>query len=176
MLRRARNRAVMAVIATLVGIMITLIVYTALGINVNTSAVRIYDEFSNKFFCNPSLDHEERLTCNIKNSASMSLPYINPFYGVTVTIIDSENNAFVYFMGSGNKKRNFTDYYLDLGKIDSGDSNSFSFYLYPNEGNVTFQIEVFLVFVNHRFAAASKAYLVEYHGDYRYTLSETTLD
>ena len=86
-----------------------------IGIYVNTSNVRIYDEFPEEVFCYPS-NPEEKLSCNIRNNAPMTLPYINPIYGVRIETVDSERDAFAYFISGGNKKRNFTDWTLVLSE------------------------------------------------------------
>lgn len=167
MYRSVAKKFIMAAVVVLAGIL----VYSLIGIYVNTSNIRIYDEFPEEFFCYPP-NPEEELSCNIRNNAPMTPPFINPFYGVSIKIVDSENDAFVYFIGIGNKKRNFTDWSLDLGRIDAGDSKKFNFFLHPDEGNVTFRIKVYLSFV-FKFEAASATYFVEYHGDHRYTISKT---
>lgn len=156
------------VITVVVSFFVALLVYILIGSAVNAWFIRIYDAFPEDFVCYPS-DPEKKLDCNINNNAPLTLPYINPFYSVLV-VVDSENGSFAYFIGLGDKKCNFTDWQLDLGRIDSGSSKSFSFFLHINDSNMTFRIEVAYTFVI-QLVVASKTYLVQSIGNNNYTIS-----
>lgn len=78
--RRITRKFILAVVTTLAGIIVAVVAYSLIGIYVNTSNVRIYDEFPEEFFCYPT-NPEEQLSCNVRNNAPMTLPFINPFYG-----------------------------------------------------------------------------------------------
>lgn len=171
MLKRIAKRIGTKVILTLVGLITVVAVYSVIGIYVNLKGVRIYDEFPEEFILR-ELDSEQELSCSIKNNAPLSLPFINPFYTSRIVIVDSENNASAYFINAAGKTRNFTDYYLDLGRIDSGGSDELRFFLCPDEGNVTFRVDVRLSF-GVRLHAASKTYFVGYDQNYNYTISKT---
>lgn len=167
MYRRVTNKFIYAAVAVLAGIS----VYTVIGIYVNNSNVRIYDRFPEEFSCYPS-NGEVKLSCQIRNNAPMSLPFINPFYATRIEIVDSESNSFAYFEGVGHKARNFTEYSLDLGRIDSGDYEDFDFFLHPDQSNLTFTAKVFLNFGPLRLESASSVYAVEYQGDYKYIITK----
>lgn len=171
MIKRISKRIGMKVVFTLAVIVTTVVVYSLIGVYVNITGARIYDEFPDDFILrDPS--SEQELKCRINNNAPLTLPFINPFYIVRITIVDSENNASAYFIGAGDKERNFTDYSSDIGRIDSGNSETLHFFFYPQEGNATFRVEVYLAFGIH-ILATSKMYSVEYHGNYNYTISKT---
>ena len=171
MIERISKRIGLKVVFTLAVIVTTIVAYSLIGVCVYITGARIYDEFPDNFILGePS--SEQELECRINNNAPLSFPFINPFYAVRIAIVDSENNASAYFVGVGDKKRNFTDYSLDVGMIEPGNSETFRFFFYPKEGNATFRVEVYLSFVTH-ILATSKMYSVEYHGNYNYTISTT---
>jgi hypothetical protein len=155
-----------AAIVALVGILL----YVIIGITVNAFSTRIYDEFSTEFEANVS-DPEQMFECSINNNAPMSLPFINPFYSAQVTLADSGNDTFCYFFNTASKKCNFTDYSLDLGRIDSGSSRKFDFYLHLGPHNVTFSVRVFYSFFTS-FQVSSTEYTVAYEGNQTYSVSK----
>jgi len=155
-------------IAAVIGILVGVIIYSLVGIFSYASNTIIYDEFPEEFYCQPS-NPEETLTIRVRNNAPLTFPFLNPFYKLRVTI-EADNRAFVYFMGLGGKKRNFTDWVLDIGRIESGDYEDTDIYLHVDEGNLTLRVDVYLVFWVD-IGATSATYLVEYEGDYRYNLT-----
>lgn len=171
MIERISKRIGMKVAITVVVILTTIGVYSLIGVLVNITNMRIYDEFPDDFILR-EINSEQELKCRINNNSPWTLPFINPFYTVAITIVDSENNASAYFIGSGDKKRNFTDYSFDAGRIDSGNSKRVHFFFYPQEGNATFRVEVYLSFGIH-ILATSKTYSVEHNGNGNYTISKT---
>jgi hypothetical protein len=132
--------------------------------------VKIYDSFPSEFTLSQS-DQEQKLTCSVYNNAPLTLPFINPFYGARVLIENPENDTFAYFLSLGDKKCNFTQYYLDLGRIDSGSNREFSFFLHLGPHNVTFKVEVQYVFVLP-FTVSSTTYFIKYKGNQTYTISK----
>jgi len=155
-------------VLVVVGIIATISVYVIIGICVNAQAVVIYDAFPEEFYCYPQ-NPNEGLSCSIRNNAPISLPFINPFYSLHITIVDSEKGEFAYFIGLGGKEQNFTNSRIDLGKIDPGNFKEIDFFLHTVEGNVTFRIDVYLY---NRIKVASSTYFVEYRGDYKYRITK----
>lgn len=113
------------------------------------------------------------LTCSVHNKASHSVPGFNPFYTLRVVVVDAEHNEFAYFMGGGNKRLNFTNYVLDLGRIDSGSKDDVNLWFYFDKGNVTFRIDVSLTVYGFPFSASSRSYSVEYQHHDVYTITKT---
>jgi len=159
------------VILVIVSILTGILFYTAIGIWINIVSVRIYDEFPEWFTIYPPISEIE-LKCSIYNNAPLTFPYINPFYVVCVTVIEPKNGTFAFFKDIGGKKCNFTDYVIDLGRIDPGDSRRFSFFLHVYEGNITFRVETFLQFISFKIPAISATYSIAYLGNYNYTISK----
>jgi len=147
-----------AAVVVIVGILI----YALVGGFANATNVRIYDEFPNKFTVDSS-SPEQILHCSIRNNAPLTLPFINPFYNAQISLSDVENDTFCYFINNANKMCNFTDYTLDLGRIDSGGLRDFDFYLHLGPHNVTFNVIVYYSFFL-TFQVSSAKYLVTYTG------------
>ena len=148
---------------------IPILIYAGIETVLNASNVVIYDQFPSDLYLNPYYPWQE-LSCQIRNNAPLTLPLVNPFYIFHVTIVDSTNDAFAYFKGSGGKQQNCTEHSVDIGKIDPGEYEIVEFYLCPDEGNVTLQTEVYLSLWKIRFKVASTSYLVMYQGNHKYTI------
>lgn len=145
-------------------ILIGMLIYAVLGGFANSTNVRIYDEFPSEISI--SVDNpEQQLGFSIHNNAPMTFPFIDPFYNVGITLTGSENDTFAYF--NNGQVRNFTEYYVDLGKIDSGSSSNIEFWLHLGPHNVTFNIIVYYSFF-FTFQVSSVKYLVAYTGNQTY--------
>jgi len=152
-------------IATLITIIVGIIIYSVIGILTYAGNTVIYDKFPEEFYCYPP-DHEQILTVRVRNNAPLTFPFLNPFYTLRVTI-EADNAAFAYFIGLGGKKRNFTDWYCDIGRIDSGSFDEVDIHLHADEGNLSLKVNVYLSFWV-KIGAASATYLIEYAGDHKY--------
>jgi len=159
----------MATISALAGIIVAVAAYPIIGIAMYASSVLIYDKFPEEFRGYPP-DPEEKLLVRVQNNAPMSLPLINPFYTLHV-VVEAENDAFAYFEGLGGKKRNFTEYSIDLGRIDSGDSEESTIILHVDESDLTLRIDVYLWF-GFQIKSSSATYSVEYLGDHEYAITK----
>lgn len=154
-----------AIIPVVIGLVVGIAGYSVLGVFSYSNNTVIYDEFPEQFFYNPvNPDPEFRL--RVHDNSPWSFPFINPFYNLHSSI-EAENNAYVYFKGSGNKLRNFTDFSIDLGRIDAGDYKEVTIILHPDEGNLTLKIDVYLDFWGKR-KATTRTYSIEYLGNYEY--------
>jgi len=156
-----------ALITAIFSIIIGVIVYSILGVFTYTSNTVIYDKFPEQFNSDP-LDHE-KLEFKVRNNAPLTFPLINPFYTLRCSV-EAENDAYVYFIGTGNKRRNFTDYFLDIGRINAGDFDETAIYLRPDKGNLTLRLDVYLRFWID-FRATSRVYTIEYLGDNEYNIT-----
>jgi hypothetical protein len=156
------------IITAVVTIVVGIIVYSLIGVAMYISGTVIYDGTPTEFSCYPN-NPEWELDINVRNNAAATLPFINPFYGVKAKV-EGNNDTFAYFMGLGNSPRNFTDYYLDIGKIDSGSERPVAIKLHVAEGNFSLTVDVYLKFLLN-MKAASVTYLVEYEGNYDYNIT-----
>ncbi len=155
---------------TAVGLLIGILVYVAIGIIVNAVSVRVYDSFPSEFTLS-QFDEEQKLTCGVYNNAPLTLPLLNPFYAARAVIETPENDTFAYFLSLADKKINFTESSIDLGRIDSGNNRDFSFFLHLNSHNVTFKVEVFYAF-GFYIPVSTAMYSVTYQGNRTYTISK----
>jgi hypothetical protein len=154
-----------------IGIVVVILVYVVLGFVVNATSIRIYDQFPSEISVSTN-NPVQQLSFSINNNAPMTLPFIDPFYDVGITMTGAENDTYCYFM-NGNIVRNFTEYSLDLGKIDSGSSSDVEFWIHLGQHNVTFNIIVYYSFFI-TFQVSSAKYLVAYTGNqtqYQWTYS-----
>jgi len=163
---RVRDILIKATIPILIGILI----YIIAGILANVSTIRIYDEFPEMFVLG-EIQSKQSLTCDIRNNAPLTVPLINPFYLARITVENPENDTFAYFIGTGGKDCNFTNYSLDLGRIDAGSSREFSFYLCLGYHNATFKVDISYSFWIFSSVVSSSTYFVEYQGNCNYTIS-----
>lgn len=162
--REIRNKVIYSVITIVLGIM----VYSIIGVLTYCNSTAICDKFPQDFFCD-AIKPEQSLTVSIRNNAPLSLPFINPFYSLH-TDVEAENEAFVYFIGLGDEKCNFTEWGFDLGRIDAGHYDETTLYLHVDEGNLTLRIDVYLIFIVP-IRATSASYFVEYEGNGNYTIA-----
>jgi hypothetical protein len=151
------------------GVLIALIVgasvYTFSGIFTYATNTFIYDAYPERFYCSPPF-YEKTLTVRIRNNGSFPFPLFNPSYKLRVTI-ESDSEAYAYFIGSGGIERNFTDWSLDVGRIVPGDFENAHIRLHPDEGNLSLRVDVYLS-VGLDFAVASANYLIDYEGGTQY--------
>lgn len=152
----------------LIGILIVVIVYPTAGIIIITNSTVIYDKFPEQFTFNPN-NSQKALELRIRNNAPITLAPINPIYNLHCKV-EAENDAYVYFINQANLKRNFTDYYLDVGLITAGNYDEPTIYLVPDEGNLTLTLDVRLKFFVG-FLSASNVYSIEYLGNYEYNVT-----
>lgn len=148
--------------------LVLIAVYSIFGTLMYVNSIVIYDKFPEQFFYNP-LNDEEEFELSVHNNSPLTLPFLNPFYSFSGSI-EAENNAFGYFIGYGQLKRNFTDYSLDLGRINAGESKQIGIFLHPDEGNLTLKIDIYFDFLV-KIKATSKTYSIEYLGNYEYNIT-----
>ena len=157
------------ILGATITIAVGIVLYSVIGVYVNVSSVSIHDEFPDHFRIYTPVP-EQTLTVRVYNNAPMTLPYMNPFYGLSVTI-EAENNAFAYFRGLGNKKHNFTDTSLSLGRIDSGKNEDADIVLHLDEGDLRMTISVHFRF-GISIPCTSRTYFIEYQ-DEVYVIQES---
>jgi hypothetical protein len=157
-----------AIITAVVTIIVTVIVYSVIGSLSYLNNTVIYDETPTKFSCNP-YNPEWTLNVHVRNKAPLTFPLINPFYSVTANV-NGDNNTFAYFTGLGDTPRNFTDWSLDIGRIDAGNEETASIILHVGEGNFSITVNVWLNFMGS-WKAASATYFIEYEGNFNYTIT-----
>lgn len=157
-------------ITVLVALMVTGVVYWVAGTLANVEYTAIYDGTPTTFYFSPGQSPTWTFNLQVSNQAPFTLPDLNPFYSVAVSITGS-NNTFAYFTGLGNVPRNFTNYSLNLGQINSGNSASVSILLNIGaSANFSMRVDVWVSSV-FQFKAATATYFFEYKGNNEYSVT-----
>ena len=159
-------------IETSVAILVGLLIYIILGVGINLTSVAIYSQYSRtpvefkNFFGSDGYP----FNIQINNNAALSLPYINPFYSVTVSIV-GDNSSFAYFKGVGDTIRNFTETGMDIGKVDSGSSFTAPIFIHAGGGSFNVTVKVWYYFI-FAFQAKSATYSFESDGNNGYGVTQ----
>lgn len=110
------------------------------------TAIVMYDDFTEKK--NHRLDlNGEPATISIQNKNFLSLEIYKPFFLIDLRIINHTGEVGCFMDYS--KDKSCESHRWDMNKIESGDSASLSFYLYPNGNNFTIQATPYLNFNNN---------------------------
>jgi hypothetical protein len=164
-LSRTAKKTLVTLLITIIG---GLFVYSAIGILLNVTNTVIYDSTPMRIY-HDSTTPDYSLSIQINNNDPLPVPYLNPFYTIAVNVT-GDNNAYAYFESLGRQARNFTDWNLDVGKIDSGSSTTQQIMLHIGNGSFSVRVDVYLTFLV-QFKARSATYLFEHEGNNYYNVT-----
>jgi hypothetical protein len=133
-----------------IGIMVFIVLWTAVGIAANATGIAIYDSFPRvPFYPNAAY------TITIKNNAPTINPLIVPLYFASV----QTTNASCAIMGASSS---CSQYLWDLGRIDPGGSSTLTFIIQPSSQNFTMAVHVYLNMWNSKIDAGGRTIHFQY--------------
>lgn len=147
----------------LVGVVLSLMAYVYVAIDVYADSVDIHG-------ISPGRIHSgEFASCEVRNEAPLTFPFISPSYTVRMVVqAESGNNAFGCFEDASGGRWNFTDRYVDLGAIGTGESRSVGFFLYPDGGGAYIRLELYLSFLGINWKVGLFSTYLMYRGNDTY--------
>jgi len=150
------------VLLALFGVIICLLTYVYVGIDTYARSVEIHGMFPGGFHSG------ELVSCEIRNEALLTFPFINPSYTLGVTVYPESADGFACYEDVSGTRWNFTERFVDLGTIDPGESKSVGLYLYPEGSGTYLRFELCLSFLMVNFRVALFDCYAGYRGNDTY--------
>lgn len=126
-------------VAALATILVAIIVWSSVGIIVETSGIVIYPEFPSKptFMGTP-------VPISINNNAPLTVPFFSPTYAVQVSVLSNASEIKCEYAGA-REELPCGATVIDLGRIAPGESKGTAVTI-QTRGNFTLQIAVYMSF------------------------------